>query len=115
MTPQRQVQFANMATSTPIPRPAEHLEVRTLHLGASQMPSINQGLFDNPELQKDFYEEGFSQSPQVAATEFWKLREPKVAKLKGGYSSNASLVFQSWLKGIQVYVLEHHLSQWEAM
>ena len=38
-----------------------------------------------------------------------------MAKFKGGYSFNASLVFQSWLKDIQVYVLEHHLSQWEAI
>ena len=47
--------------------------------------------------------------------EFWKLREPKVAKLKGGYSSDASHVFQLWLKDNQLYVLEHHLSQWEAI
>ena len=36
-------------------------------------------------------------------------------KFKGRYSSNASPLFQSWLKDIQVYVLESHLSQWEAM
>ena len=51
----------------------------------------------------------------MAATEFRKLQEPKVAKFKGGYSSNASLVFQSWLKDIQVYVFECHLSKWEAI
>ena len=48
------------------------------------------------------------------ATEFWKLRDPKEAKLKAGYSSDASLGFQSWLKDIQIYVSEHHLSQQEA-
>ena len=47
--------------------------------------------------------------------EFWKLREPKVAKLKGGYSCDASLVFQLLLKDICVNVLEHCLSQQEAM
>ena len=36
-----------------------------------------------------------------------------MAKLKGGYSPDASLVYQSWLKDIQVYVLEHCLSQQE--
>ena len=41
--------------------------------------------------------------------------EPKVAKFKGGYSSDASLVFQSWLKDIWVYTIECHLSQWEAI
>ena len=47
--------------------------------------------------------------------EFKKLREPKVTKFKGGYSSNASLAYQSWLKDIWVYTLEHCLSQWEAI
>ena len=64
---------------------------------------------------KDLFEEGFGHSLQVAAIEYQKLREPKVAKLKGGYSSDASLVFQFWLKDIWVYVLEHHLSQQETI
>ena len=38
-----------------------------------------------------------------------------MAKFKGGYSSDASLVCQSWLKDIWVYTLEHHLSQQEAI
>ena len=38
-----------------------------------------------------------------------------MAKFKGGYSSNASLVYQSWLKDIQVYTLECCLSQQEAI
>ena len=115
MTPHRWVQFAHMALSTPILRPIEHLEDRTPHLGASQVPSLNQGLFRHPDLQKDLFEEGFCCGLQVVATEFWKLGEPKVAKLKGGYSSDASLMFKSWLKDIWVYVLECHLSQWKAI
>ena len=38
-----------------------------------------------------------------------------MAKFKGGYSSNASLVYQSWLKDIGVYTLECCLSQQEAI
>ena len=76
----------------------------------SQAPSEEKSL---PRLleARDLYEEGFSWSLQAAATEFKKLCEPKVAKFEGGYSSDASLVFQSWLKDIQVYTMEHHLSQ----
>ena len=58
----------------------------------SQMPSVKQGFFKNPELNKDLYEEGFTHSLQVAATEFKKLCKPKVAKFKGGYSSDVSLI-----------------------
>ena len=82
-TLQRWVWFANVATSTPILRPMEHLEQRTQPSSASQVPSLQQCLFDNPEPWKDLFEEGFSCSLQMAATEFRKLREPKVAKLKG--------------------------------
>ena len=71
-----------MATPTPVQRPTEHLEVRISHLGASQVPSIDQGLFHNLEPQQDFYEEDFSHSIQAVSTEFNKFREPKVAKLK---------------------------------
>ena len=81
----------------------------------SQVPSVEKGLFENPEAKRDLYEEGFSHSLQAAVTEFKKLHEPKVAKFKGGYSSNASLAYQSWLKDIQVYTIEHCLSQWEAI
>ena len=85
------------------------------HIDASWVPLYSQGLFDSPELYTYLYKECFSWSFEVAAMEFCKLREPKVAKLKGGYSFNASLVYQSWLKDIQVYVLEHCLAQWEAI
>ena len=78
------------------------------------MPSLEKSLPRYPEA-RDLFEEGFSQSLQAAATEFKKLCEPKVAKFKGGYSSNASLVFQSWLKDIWVYTIERCLSQREAI
>ena len=81
----------------------------------SQVPSVEQGLFKEPEPEKDLYEEGFSHSLQAADPEFKKLWEPKVAKFKGGYSSNASLVYQSLLKDMWVYTIEHCLSQWEAI
>ena len=61
------------------------------------------------------YKEGFSHSLHAAATEFKKLCEQKVAKFKGGYSFDASLVYQSWLKDICIYTIEHCLSQWEAI
>ena len=69
---QRQVQFADIATSTPIQRPVKHLEDRIPHVGASQVASHTPGLFSHQVPQKDLYEEGFAHSLQVAATEFKK-------------------------------------------
>ena len=61
------------------------------------------------------YKKGISNKLQVAIMKFNKLLEPKVAKLKGGHSSNVSLVFQSWLKDIWMYAMEYCLSQLEAI
>ena len=83
----------------------EHIDERTPQLGASQVPFLNQGPFRHLEPQKDLFEEGFSHSLQVVATEFQKLREPNMAMLKGGYSSNDSPVFQLWFKDIWVYLI----------
>ena len=111
VTPQRQVRFE---TSTTIVRPVEWPRERIQPSKVSQVPSLEKSLPRYPEA-RDLFEEGFSQSLQAAATEFKKLCEPKVAKFKGGYSSHASLFFQSWLKDIQVYTIECRLSQWEAI
>ena len=54
-------------------------------------------------------------SLQMAAHKFCKLHEPKMNKLKGGYSATANLIFQSWLKDIRVHVEDRNLSQREAM
>ena len=43
------------------------------------------------------------------------FENPRWQNFKGGYSSDVSLVFQSWLKDIWVYTIERHLSQWEAI
>ena len=39
----------------------------------------------------------------VMASEFKKLKEAKLGKLKGGYSSEASLFFQGWAKYVRAY------------
>ena len=52
---------------------------------------------------------------QMAVQEFSKLQEPKINKLKGGYSATANLIFQSWLKDIRVHVEDQNMTQREAM
>ena len=43
------------------------------------------------------------------------MRELKISKLKGGYTSSAGLVFQSWLKDIHGHVQDRRLTQREAI
>ena len=54
-------------------------------------------------------------SLRLVAEEFRKIREPKISKLKGGYSANAMLVFNFWLKDIKMCIQEGRLSNMEAV
>ena len=56
-----------------------------------------------------------SHSLQLVAEEFRKIREPKIQKLKGRYSANAMLVFNSWLKDIEMCVKERNLTNMETV
>ena len=98
-TPQRWVWFANVATSTPIPRPMEPQEDRTRPLRASEVPSQRLGLINNPVPHKDLYEEGFSHGLQVAATKFRKLRA------KGGQIQRR--IFLQCQPGVSVMAKRH--------
>ena len=45
-------------------------------------------------------------SLQVMAEEFQKINKPKISKLKVGYSANATLLFNSWLKDIGMCIFD---------
>ena len=52
---------------------------------------------------------------KVAMQEFYKLCKPKINKLKGGCSATANLIFQSWLKDINIHVEDWNLTEREAI
>ena len=52
---------------------------------------------------------------KVVAQEFCKLCKPKISKLKGGYLATANLIFQSWLKDINVHVEDQNLTERETI
>ena len=56
-----------------------------------------------------------SHSLQLMAEEFRKIHKPKIQKLKGAYSANAMLVFNSWLKDIEMCIKEQKLTNMEAV
>ena len=50
-----------------------------------------------------------------ATQEFHKMHEPKIKKLKAGYSSNAALIFQSCPKDKAINIEDCQLLQTEAI
>ena len=59
--------------------------------------------------------EAVEHSLQEAAQEFKKISEPKISKIKGGYSVNATLIFNTWLKDTDMCVQDHNLTAHEAV
>ena len=51
----------------------------------------------------------------AVASEFKKMREPKLAKLKGGVTSGASLFFNSWVKDVRSVIQERAMSNTELL
>ena len=51
----------------------------------------------------------------AVASEFQKMREPKLAKLKGRITSGASLFYNSWVKDIRAVILERSMSYAESL
>ena len=51
----------------------------------------------------------------AVASEFKKMREPKLAKLKGGITSGASLFYNSWVKDVRAVIWECSMSNTEAL
>ena len=51
----------------------------------------------------------------AVASEFKKMREPKLAKLKGGVTSGASLFFNSWVKDVRSVIQERSVSNSESL
>ena len=51
----------------------------------------------------------------AVASEFKKMREPKLAKLKGEVTSGASLFFNSWVKDVRSVIQERSMSNTESL
>ena len=64
-------------------------------------------------INPDAYPHGYEM--KVAVQEFCKLCKPKINKLKGGYSATANLIFQLWLKDINIHVKDWNLTEREAI
>ena len=76
------------------------VEAPVYHPGPRPVPRPRKSL----SAVKHIMTEVSEHSLEVAAQEFKKICEPKISKLKGGYLANAALIFNSWLKDIEMCV-----------
>ena len=93
------------------PEPVKIAEAPVYHPGPRLVPRLRKSLSAVKHSMTGVAEH----SLQVAAQEFNKICELKISKLKGGYSANASLIFKSWLKDIDMCVQDCNLTEHEAV
>ena len=72
----------------------------------SGIPSANIG---NAEYAATIAAEVLAAAVAQASKEFWRMREPKITKLHGGYSADTELMFQSWWVDILANVQDREL------
>ena len=97
-----------------------HRHPRQVHFASDPLGRFTSTPLRHPEediakarISPEVYPPGYGM--KVAAQEFCKLCEPKINKLKGGYSATANLIFQSWLKDINTHVEDWNLTEREAI
>ena len=106
--------MAEETTFTPSHQPRHVTFVDTVQGGLSSTPCRSQeevAVPLKPMVQSHPEETGL----HAAAHKFQKMWEWKISKLKGGDTSSAGLIFQSWLKDTCVHVEDKQLTQREAI
>ena len=79
------------------------------------MPAPRKNKSMDPTCPEGIAAATFNSTVYVMASEFKKLKEPKLAKLKGGYSSEANSFFQGWAKDVRAVVADRQLTDSEAI
>ena len=91
------------------PEPVKLLECPVYHPGPRPVPkprTSQTGLKHN-------ITEVAEHSLQVAVQEFKKIHELKISELKGGNLTDASLIFNSWIKVIDMCFQDHSITEHE--
>ena len=66
-------------------------------------------LASNPQDAATIVAEVSAAAAAQASKEFRRMHEPKITKLKGGYSADAELIFRSWWSDILAHITDREL------
>ena len=91
--------------------PVKSAEAPVFHPGPRLVPKPKRSQIASKYTIADAAE----QSLQVVAEEFKKICESNILRLKGRYSANAALIFNSQLKDIDMCVHDHKLTEHEVV
>ena len=108
--PNKQVHFGQRSSTPRRPMNFHDVSNETITSGTTKHSQ-----FTDVQHPEEVATAAVNSTVHAVASELRKMKEPKLAKLKGGYTTEANLFFQSWAKDVQAIVIDRQMSDNEAL
>ena len=96
-----------------------YCDARHVHFASTpvkpEVSNINLATPPHTPKEETIAESLLQNTMQMLASEFKRIREPKIQKFRGGTLSGALLVFKSWMQDIQCTIKDRNLNTDEAL
>ena len=114
--PNKQVHFGQQSSTPRQPMNFQDVSHDTITSGTDgPVNTARHSQFTDVQHPEEVATAAVNSTVHAVASELRKMKEPKLAKLKGGYTTEANLFFQSWAKDVQAIVIDRQMSDNEAL
>ena len=114
--PNKQVHFGQRSSTPRRPMNFQDVSHDTITSGTDgPVNTARHSQFTDVQHPEEVATAAVNSTVHAVASELRKMKEPKLAKLKGGYTTEANLFFQSWAKDVQAIVIDRQMSDNEAL
>ena len=114
--PNKQVHFGQRSSTPRRPMNFHDVSNETITSGIDRpVNTAKHSQFTDVQHPEEVATAAVNSTVHAMASELRKMKEPKLAKLKGGYTTEANLFFQSWAKDVQAIVIDRQMSDNEAL
>ena len=114
--PNKQVHFGQRSSTPRRPMNFHDVSNETITSGIDgPVNTAKHSQFTDVQHPEEVATAAVNSTVHAVASELRKMKEPKLAKLKGGYTTEANLFFQSWAKDVQAIVIDRQMSDNEAL
>ena len=114
--PNKQVHFGQRSSTPRRPMNFQDVSHDTITSGIDgPVNTAKHSQFTDVQHPEEVATAALNSTVHAVASELRKMKEPKLAKLKGGYTTEANLFFQSWAKDVQAIVIDRQMSDNEAL
>ena len=114
--PNKQVHFGQRSSTPRQPMNFQDVSNETITSGIDgPVNTAKHSQFTEVQHPEEVATAAVNSTVHAVASELRKMKEPKLVKLKGGYTTEANLFFQSRAKDVQAIVIDRQMSDSEAL